>query len=172
MRTPSRRVVRLALLVVAAFAIVSLLRADIPVDAYRRQIVVDVPRDVAWAHFANVRRWSTWMPALTSVDITPDDTVGPSTVATLHMDSMTTTFTMAEFDPPRHWMWTGKVGWFTMLYDHVFEAVDARRTRITFHMRVTGFGKHLFGILLAVTSRPSHDDWFPRLVTEMNALEK
>ena len=155
-----------------AVVLFSLLQADVPVTAFRREIVVDVPRQVAWDHFANVRAWRSWLKGLSSVDLAPSDTLGPDTVATLHIGSNATTFDMAAFDPPNHWMWTSRVAWFTLLYDHIFEEAGAGRTRIVFHMQVTGFGKSLFARVLDLSTRPQHEESFPLLVKEMNALDR
>jgi hypothetical protein len=153
-----------------AVVLFALFQADVPVEAFRREIVVDVPRQVAWNHFAKVREWPSWLKSMSSVDLSPDDTLGPDTVATLHMGSTATTFRMAEWDPPNHWMWTSRVLWFTLLYDHIFDEIDPRRTRIVFHMRVTGFGKSLFARLVDLGSREEHAQSFPLLAKELNAL--
>ena len=167
---PPKRVVRAVLLAILALVLFSLFQANVPVTAFRRDIVVNVPREVAWNHFANVKAWPSWLDSLESVEVSPDDVLGPTSRATLRMGGATTTFEMAEFEPPEHWMWTSRVGWLTLLYDHIFERISERETRIIFHMRVTGFGKTILARIIDSASKPGHDASFPVLVKEMNSL--
>lgn len=95
-----RKILVLILLVLLGVAGYAALRANVPVTAFRREIVFNAPRQVAWGHFARVREWPRWFKSITSVEMAPGDVIEPETVATLVMGSTSSTFRMAEFDPP------------------------------------------------------------------------
>jgi hypothetical protein len=161
-----RKLLRIALVILVVFVGWSAFRAGVPVTAFRREIVVNAPREVAWEHFSRPREWKTWLASGYPDTMSPGEVVGPDTVATISG----ITFHMAEFDRPAHWMWTAKILWFTILYDHIFERVADNQTRLTFHMRVTGFGNDLFALLMGAASRGGHAEALPKLADEMNRL--
>jgi Polyketide cyclase / dehydrase and lipid transport len=165
-----RKILKVLLVVLIVFVAWSALRAGTPVTAFRRGIVVNAPRQVAWDHFGRPREWKSWLEEGAPTAITPDDVVGPDTVATIQTGDTGITFRMAEFDPPNHWMWTAKILWFTILYDHIFERVTDQQTRIIFQMRVTGFGNDLFAALMGAASSGGHATALPKLAEEMNRL--
>lgn len=163
------RKARKALVVLAAlFAVWSAFRLTVPVTAFRREIVVNVPRDVAWEHFSRPRQWESWLGSGAPTEVGPGDVIGPDTVASF---GSAVTFRMAEFDRPNHWMWSTRMLWFTSRYDHRFEAITDRQTRMVFHMTVTGFGSDLFARTLgAATAAGGHQEALQRLADEINQL--
>jgi hypothetical protein len=163
-----RRVLKSVAIVAVVLAVWSVFRAGTPATAFRREIVVNVPREVAWEHFSRPRAWSSWMRSGAPTEVTPSDVVGPDTVAKFG-DSFE--FRMTEFAPPDHWMWSSRLGWLTVDYDHRFEPIGDRQTRMVFHQTVTGFGNDIAATLLgALTTFIGHQDMLNRLAAEMNQL--
>ncbi len=98
--------------------------------AFRCEIVVNVPREIAWEHFSRPMQWRSWLGDTGApTAVTPSEVVGPDTVAKFG-DSFG--FRMTQFAPPDHWMWSANAGWLTLDYDHVFEPISDRQTRMVF----------------------------------------
>ena len=167
-----RRSIRMAALALvgvgAVAAAVGLATAGQSVTAFRREFVVEAPREAAWRHFARAKDWPSWATYIRQVEVVPDGDLTAETVATIHLHSgPSSTFRMREFDPYRHWMWSMDVLWFRLDYDHAFEPVSDTQTKMILHMRVTGFGKSLFGRVIESTARRDLDAAISRLIAEM-----
>ena len=163
-----RKALKAFVIVAVLFAVWSAFRTGVHVTAFRREIVVNVPREVAWEHFSRPRAWQSWLGSGAPTEVGPGDVVGPETVASF---GSAVTFRMAEFDPPNHWMWSSRMLWFTSRYDHVFEQITDRQTRMVFHMTITGFGNDLFArVLGAATAAGGHAEALQRLADEINRL--
>jgi hypothetical protein len=163
-----RKAFKILALVAVACAVWSAFRTAIPVTAFRREIVVNVPREVAWDHFSRPRAWESWLGSGAPTEVGPGDVIGPETVASF---GSTVTFRMAEFDPPNHWMWATRMLWFTSRYDHAFQRITERQTRMVFHMTITGFGSDAFARVLGVaTAAGGHQEALQRLADEINRL--
>ena len=163
-----RKILKIAVVVLVVFTVWSVFRAGTPVTAFRREIMVNAPREVAWEHFSRPRAWQSWLGSGAPTEVGPGDVIGPDTVASF---GDTVTFRMVEFDPPNHWMWTSRMLWFTSLYDHVFERISERQTRMVFHMRIIGFGNDVFArVIGAATAAGGHADALQRLADEINRL--
>ena len=163
-----RRILKALVIVLVVFSVWAVFRTGTPVTAFRREIVVNVRREVAWDHFSRPRAWQSWLGSGAPTDVGPGEIIGPDTVASF---GSSVTFRMAEFDPPNHWMWTGRMLWFTSFYDHVFERITDNQTRMVFHMRVTGFGNDVFARLIGLaTAAGGHADALQRLADEINQL--
>ena len=163
------RLAKVTLLVLALLAAWSVVRAGSRSTAFRRQIIVNVPAQTAWAHFGRPTKWVSWLGesgAPTAVG--PSDELGPATAATFAGGFE---FHMKEFEPYRHWMWSASFGPMTIDYDHVFERLGERQTRMVFHQTVTGFGNDVLATLLGVlTSVGGHQAALDRLAAEINQL--
>ena len=97
------------LVLIVVFSVWSVFRAGTRVTAFRREIVVNVPREIAWEHFSRPMQWRSWLGDTGApTAVTPSDVVGPDTVAKFG-DSFG--FRMTQFAPPDHWMWSAKAGW-------------------------------------------------------------
>ena len=163
-----RNVLRVILVLLVVLALWSLVRASTPVTAFRRQIVVNVPREVAWEHFNKLSEWKTWLGDSGAPTMLSTNVAGPETVATF---AGNLTFRMSQFEPTSHWMWTGKMGWLTIDYNHIFEPISAQQTRIVFHQTVRGFGNDASALLLrGLTAAVGHQAALNRLADEMNRL--
>lgn len=149
----------------------SLITAGRQVTAFRRDFVVEASRTAAWRHFAQAKAWPSWATYIRQVDVEPDGELTARSVATLRLHSgPDTTFRMSEFEPEQHWMWSSRALWFTLNYDHAFESLSDRQTRMTLHMRVSGFGNWLFAPVIAAASRKNLDAAIPKLQDEMRTL--
>jgi Polyketide cyclase / dehydrase and lipid transport len=138
------------------------------VQAFHREFVVDAPLVAAWDHFASAAEWPSWHADLKRVDVTPPGALGAASVATLYPHKgPATTFRMTVFEPHRHWTWIGRLLWFSLVYDHRFEHVDERHTRITLHIDVGGVGASVFGRIVGAGSTKSLDKAIPKLMAEM-----
>ena len=81
-------------------------------------------------------------------------------------------FKMIEINPSRNWDWVGPFLWLTVHYDHKFEKVDERRTKLIWMVSADGFGVSIFGRLFAVIYNSNLDKAIPHLISEMNALKE
>ena len=73
-------------------------------------------------------------------------------------------FRVSEFNPYRNWKWVGGFLWLTCHYDHRFEAVGERRTKLTFVIEAERFGKSVIGRGFAKVYSRYLDRAIPRLV--------
>jgi hypothetical protein len=71
---------------------------------------------------------------------------------------------MREWDPPRSWLWVGRVLWLTVRYDHRFEPVAVDRTRLVWMVDAEGPGVATVGRLFAAVYRRNLRRAVPRLV--------
>ena len=164
-----RRAVILALL---AVIILGALLANEPTTAFRKELIVNVPRDVAWDHFNRATEWPSWATYIKSVELTPPGALGPDTVGTVNLQNgQSTTFRMTAFEPKEHWQWSTRLLWLTLDYDHAFQPVSAGETRIVLLMTVKGFGKSALAFAIGRMAGPDLDASIPRLVQEMNGKE-
>ena len=162
------KVLKALLVLLVVFSVWSVVRAGTPVTAFRRSIMVNVPREIAWDHFSRPKQWSSWLESGAPTEVTPSDVVGPDTVARF---GNSFEFRMTSFDPHDHWMWSGQAGWLALDYDHIFEPMGARQTRMVFHMTVTGFGNDLVALVIGAGSGfAGHQAALQRLADEMNRL--
>lgn len=163
-----RRVFRLILILLIVLVAWAAVRAGTPVQAFRRQIVVSAPRQVAWDHFNRIGQWRTWLgEAGAPVGVGPTDIVGPQTSASFGGIA----FRMQQFAPPEHWMWSASMLGMTVEYDHAFESIGERQTRIVFHQTITGFGNVVLAPLIGlITSVTGHQAALDRLAREIDAL--
>jgi hypothetical protein len=135
-----------------------------------REFIVNVGLHQAWDLLARIEQWPSWAPHIKQIELEPRGELGPRSTGVLHLaNGMKTTFRMTEFDPPRNWAWVSRLLWFTVIYDHRFEALDAVRTKITFVVQAMGLGVGIVGPLFARLYRANLEKAVPRLIREMNA---
>jgi hypothetical protein len=164
-----RKALRIFLVVLVVFVVWSVFRAGTPAQAFRREITVNASRPVAWEHFSRPKQWASWLGSENApTEVLPTDVLGPDTTAKF---GPSFEFRMTEFAPYDHWLWSAKLAWLTIDYDHVFEPLDEKRTRMVFHQTVTGFGNDLLASLLRMaTSLGGHQAALDRLADEINRL--
>jgi uncharacterized membrane protein len=138
----------------------------------RREFVVDVPLEQAWAHLARVEAWPSWAKHIKSVTVEPPGELAPSTVAVFRLtNGMKARFAVTEYVPKSHWKWISKFLWLTIDFDHRFEPIDHDRTKMQFIIEAKdlGFGRFVLGKLYAAIYSKNLDKAIPNLVAEINA---
>lgn len=136
----------------------------------RREFIVEVGQEKAWNHLARVDQWPSWAGHIRSIEVTPAGTFGPMSTGIIHLrNGMKSAFTMSEFNPYVNWKWVGTFLWLTIHYNHIFEAVNARQTKLVWIVEADGFNVSLLGRLLAAIYNRNLNRAIPRLVDEMNA---
>jgi polyketide cyclase/dehydrase/lipid transport protein len=135
-----------------------------------REFTVDVGLQQAWDHLARIEQWPSWAPHIKQIDLEPSGELGPRSTGVLHLaNGMKATFRTTEFNPPHNWAWVSHLLWFTVIYDHRFEAMDAEHTKMIFIVQATGLGAGIVGPLFARIYRRNLEKAIPRLIREMNA---
>jgi uncharacterized protein YndB with AHSA1/START domain len=165
-----RTLLKGGLVLVVVLGVWLAVRADAHATAFRREIVVNVPPRVAWDYFSRPKQWASWLgDAGAPTAVGPTDVIGPDTTATFAGGFQ---FRMTQFDPYRHWMWSAPMGPMTIDYDHIFEPLNDRQTRMVFYQTVTGFGNDVMAALLgAITGiGGGHQAALNRLADEINGL--
>jgi hypothetical protein len=134
----------------------------------RRAFEVAVPAQRAWDHLATPSAWPSWAKHIRSIETTPPGPIGPETEGLIRLtNGVRSRFRMTELVPPERWTWVGRFLWLRIRYDHVFERIDASRTRIRFEVGVSGLGSGSLGRLFAAIYEKNLDRAIPNLVAEM-----
>ena len=142
-------------------------------DLVRREFEVDIPLATAWKHLAQVERWPTWARHIEHVELNPKGELTLSTVGSFRLaNGLKSDFKMTEINPSRNWKWAGPFLWLVVHYDHRFERMDERRTKLTWLVSADGFGVSVFGRLFATIYNRNLDQAIPCLISEMNALKE
>ena len=116
-----------------------------------RTFEVDVPADRAWELLADVARWPEWAPHITSASVDPPGAVGPTSHGRFRFrPTGRGAFRMTAWDPPRSWTWTGRAMGVTIDYDHAFEPIDDRRSRLRWVVRTASGRRGVRARLFAV----------------------
>jgi Polyketide cyclase / dehydrase and lipid transport len=104
-----------------------------------RAFVVNAPRSAAWEHLSRVEAWPSWAPHIRRVRLDPPgELTARSRGRFLLRGGLRSTFAVSEFDPPSSWTWVGPLLWLTIRYDHRFEPLDHRRTRLVWTVAAEG----------------------------------
>src|SRR5262245_39230233 len=136
----------------------------------RREFTVELPLEKAWPHLARVEQWPSWARHIKQVEVQPPGELGPQSTGRMVLtNGLKPVWTVTEFNPYRSWKWAGGFLWLTCHYDHRFEELSPTRTRLTFVLEATGFGKSVLGRLFAMLYRKNLDCAIALLVEEMNA---
>jgi hypothetical protein len=140
------------------------------IDLIRREFTVELPLDEAWRHLARVEQWPSWARHIRQIELRPPGELRPGSTGSIHLSNGgKCTFTVTEFHPFHSWKWVARFLWLTCHYDHHFEELDPRKTRLTWVIDAQGFGASVIGRLFAMLYRRSLDRAIPALVEEMNA---
>jgi hypothetical protein len=138
-----------------------------------REFTVDLSREAAWRHLAQVGRWPSWAKHIQSVELAPAGELSASTRGKFVLSNgIKSEFQMTEFNPPHNWKWVGPFLWLRIEYDHRFEAIDRQRTKLTWIVRAEGVGVALFGRLFGRIYNRNLDRAIPSLIAEMKALNR
>lgn len=138
--------------------------------AIRREFVVEVAQEAAWQGLSQLERWPSWAKHIKRVEVIPAGELGPKSKGVIYLtNGVKSEFTMTEFNPYRNWKWVGLFLWLTIYYDHVFEPLDPRRTKLIRIVEAKGFGVSVVGRLFAKIYNRNLDKAIPLLICEINA---
>jgi len=134
----------------------------------RRDFTVDLPLEGAWQHLSRVEHWPSWARHIERVEVRPGE-FGPQSSGIIHLSNgIKSAFAMTEFHPYRNWKWVGRFLWLTICYDHLFEQLNSKQTKLTWVVEGEGFGVSVFGKLFATVYKKNLDIAVPLLIEEMN----
>lgn len=137
----------------------------------RREFTVNLGLQQAWDHLARIEQWPNWARHIKRIDLQPPGELGPHSAGTIQLtNGMKPTFRMTEFHPLASWKWIGPFLWATVIYDHQFQALGPKQTRLIWTIEAEGFAAGIVGPLFASIYRISLDKAIPRLVSEMNSV--
>jgi hypothetical protein len=135
-----------------------------------REFTVNASLERAWQHLAHLDQWSTWAHHIKQIDVHPQVELGPQSSGVIHLaNGIKSTFRMTEFNPRRNWKWVGPFLWLTIHYNHCFESLSSRQTKLRFVLEASGFGVSFFGLLFAKVYRRKLERAIPRLVSEIES---
>jgi len=136
----------------------------------QREFIVDVALQRAWDHLAKIEQWPSWARHMKKVELQPPGKLGAKSTGVIHLtNGIKSAFRMTEYNPPRNWKWVGPILWLTITYDHRFEAIDNKHTRLAWTVAAEGFGARVLGPLYATIYRRNMEQAIARLIREMNA---
>jgi hypothetical protein len=142
-------------------------------DLVRREFEVAIPLATAWKHLAQVEQWPTWARHIKHVELNPKGELTLSTVGSFRLaNGVKSDFKMTEINPFQNWKWVGQFLWLVVHYDHRFERMDERCTKLTWVVSADGFGVSVLGRLFAAIYNRNLDKAIPCLVSEMIALKE
>ena len=84
-------------------------------------------------------------------------------------NGMTSTFRMTEWNPGRNWKWAGPFLWLRVHYDHRFDPIGPRATRLTWTLDAEGPGASALGRVFAAVYARNLDRAIPRFVASVGA---
>ena len=138
------------------------------VQLIRREFVINIARPSAWAHLARVERWPSWAQHIKKVDLDPPGELTSHSKGLFRLSNrIKSQFVVTEFDRPRGWKWVGPFLWLTVHYDHRFEELTDRKTKLTWIVEADGFGASVFGRIFAAVYNANLDRAIPKLIGEM-----
>ena len=141
------------------------------IELIRREFVVDAPLAVAWQHLATVENWPSWAKHIKRIDLTPKGDLSLKSKGNLHLKiGMQSLFQMTEIAPLKNWKWEGSYLWLALHYDHQFESIDSRHTRMIWLVNTTGTAVGLVGKLFSVIYNKNLDAAIPNLQEEIRLL--
>jgi hypothetical protein len=136
-----------------------------------RSFEVDLSVDAAWRHLAHVTGWPSWARHIRRIDVNPPGALTAASVGIIHLtNGVKSTFRVTTFDPPRRWTWAGRFLWLDVCYDHEFEPIGKRKSRLVWSVIVTGWGSSTLGRLFAFAYRRDLDRAIPRLVMDVRGI--
>ena len=135
-----------------------------------REFKVDIPREKAWQHLARVEQWPSWAKHIKQVELVYGGELGPNSTGVIHLSNgIKSKFAMTQFQPRRNWKWVGRFLWLTIHYNHIFEELSARQTKLVWVIEGDGFGVSILGRLFARIYSMNLDKAIPLLIDEMIA---
>ena len=116
----------------------------------QRAFVVNAPLPVVWDHLSQVEAWPSWAGHIRRVHMDPPGGLTARSRGRFRLrGGIRSTFVVTDFDPPSSWAWAGPFLWLTVHYDHRFEALGERQTRLVWTVAAQGRGVAVLGRLFA-----------------------
>jgi len=141
------------------------------IELVRREFLVEAALDQAWQHLARVEAWPSWAHHIRSVKLVPAGPLTGQSEGRFHLrGGVRSAFQVTTFDPPRRWLWVGKLATVRVHYDHLFEPFDENLTRLTWIVAADGPASRTLGRLFAAIYGRNLDRAIPNLQAEYRAL--
>jgi Polyketide cyclase / dehydrase and lipid transport len=135
----------------------------------QRAFVVNAPLPVVWDHLSRVEAWPSWAGHIRRVHLDPPGGLTARSRGRFRLrGGVRSTFVMTAFDPPSSWTWAGRFLWLTVNYDHRFEALGERQTRLVWTVAAEGRGVAFLGRLFAAGYARNLDRAIPNLQRELD----
>ena len=114
----------------------------------RHSLVVDATPEVLWELTADVERWPSITPTVTSVERLDEGPLDVGSRARLRQPRQRPrVWTVDRVEPPRHFEWSAPLGPFRVVGRHLIEPVP-EGCRNTLEVELTGPGARLAWLLL------------------------
>ena len=135
----------------------------------QRAFVVNAPLPVVWDHLSQVEAWPSWAGHIRRVHMDPPGGLTARSRGRFRLrGGIRSTFVVTDFDPPSSWAWAGPFLWLTVHYDHRFEALGERQTRLVWTVAAQGRGVAVLGRLFAAGYARNLDRAIPNLQRELD----
>jgi carbon monoxide dehydrogenase subunit G len=137
-------------------------------ELVRRDFTVDVPLQQAWDHLANVEAWTSWAKHIRHVTLDPPGPLTDHSSGAFRLaGGVRSTFRMEDFEPPARWQWVGRFLTADVHYDHRFEPVNDRHTRLVWTVTAEGPGQGSLGRVFGAIYARNLDKAIPNLRREL-----
>ena len=137
-------------------------------ELVRREFTIDLPLDRAWDYLARVERWPSWAKHIKRVALDPHGTLTEHSSGAFRLaGGARSTFRMEVYEPPHRWQWVGRFVTIDVHYDHRFQTVDARHTRLAWTVEAEGLGTGSVGRVFGTIYARNLDRAIPRLQAEV-----
>ena len=138
-----------------------------------REFVVNASLESAWQYLLRLDQWPTWAHHIKLIEVHPKGHLGPESKGVIHLaNGMKSTFRVTDFNPYRNWKWVGPFLWLTIHYDHRFESISSRQTKLTFVLQASGFAINSAGRLFARIYLQNLERAIPRLVKNIESSDE
>jgi hypothetical protein len=136
----------------------------------RREFSVDVPRQQAWDHLANVEAWTSWAKHIRRVTLDPPGPLTEHSAGAFRLaGGARSTFRMEAYEPPTRWQWVGRFLTAHVHYNHEFEPIDDEHTRLVWTVSAEGPGESSLGHVFGAIYARNLDKAIPNLQRELRA---
>jgi hypothetical protein len=138
-------------------------------ELVRREFIVEAPLQRAWDHLANVEAWPSWAKHIKRVTLEPAGPLTDHSAGAFRLaGGARSTFRMENYEPPTRWQWVGRFLTADIHYDHRFETIDDRRTRLVWTVNAHGPGEASLGRIFGAIYARNLDKAIPNLQAELD----
>lgn len=115
---------------------------------------VDAAPEQVWAVLADVERWPSWTPTMTSVRRLDVGPVGMDSASEVRQPKLPrNVWRVTRFEPGRRFEWAASAPGVTTRADHRIEPLAGDRSRVTLEIKSTGALAGVFRLLLGSLTR-------------------